>query len=152
MINDTIALSMDETYYLAGPMTGRPQFNFPMFNAVASMLRIQGFNIMSPAELDDPLIRDLAMESAEGDDTINTDSWGDFLSRDVKIVADEVDGVICLPGWEPSKGARLEVFVAVCQGKDVYEYDPMEHTVLRIGAQYIGSVFRDFADQYYADT
>jgi hypothetical protein len=35
-------------------MTGIAQFNFPAFDAAAAELRDQGYEIISPAELDDP--------------------------------------------------------------------------------------------------
>lgn len=97
-------------YYLAGPMTGIDQSNFPMFDSVAGQLRELGFSIVSPAELDSPEDRASALANKR-----STKSWGDFLSRDVKIVADQVQGIIFLPGWEKSRGARLEATVGLLQ-------------------------------------
>ena len=111
-------------FYLAGKMSGIPQFNFPLFDRVADALRERGLTIVSPAELDDPETRKAALASpdgAPGGGSSNGETWGDFLARDVKLIADEVDGVICLPGWTDSKGAVLETFVAVLCGKPVYE-------------------------------
>lgn len=114
-------------YYIAGPMTGLPQFNFPTFDTAAASLRSFGYEVTSPVELDKEESRAAALGNATGDpaeykaDTGET--WGDLLARDVKLIADEVDAVICLPGWEGSKGARLEVFVARTCGKPVYDYD-----------------------------
>lgn len=140
-----------QTYYLAGPMSGRPMFNFPMFEAVAAMLRKQGFQIVSPNELDAVNTTDyeLARDSVDGSLGTTEQTWGDFLARDVKIVADQVDGVICLPGWEQSRGARLEAFVATCQGKPVFQYDAEEHGVYRVSAKYVGHVLRDYIEQHY---
>lgn len=102
--------------YLAGPMTGIPSFNIPMFDRVAAVLRSQGYDIVSPAELDDPEIRAISLASPDGAiATLNThgQTWGDFLARDVKLLADDgIEGVVVLPGWERSNGARLETFVA----------------------------------------
>lgn len=116
--------------YLAGPMTGIPQFNLPAFDEAASNLRIvlggDGVDVVSPAEIDDPATRAASLASSDGllvDGLLNDETWGDFLSRDVKLVADEVDAIMVLPGWEKSKGARLEVFVARSVGKPVYDYD-----------------------------
>jgi len=107
-------------------MTGIPQFNFPEFKRAAELLRRQGYSIVSPAELDDPSARAAALYSPDGDaDTYHEttgETWGDFLSRDVKLIADEVDAVIVLEGWEKSRGARLEVYVARTQDKPIYSY------------------------------
>jgi hypothetical protein len=54
------------------------------------------------------------------------ETWGDFLSRDVKIVADECDGVVVLDNWFRSRGARLECFIAVNCNKPVYNIDLQE--------------------------
>lgn len=112
--------------YLAGPMTGYPQFNFPAFADAARVLRAQGIEIISPAEMDEELgIAGQALASTDGklvDGKIAGNTWGDLLARDVKIVADTVDGIAVLPGWERSKGAKLEITVALLAGKAVYQY------------------------------
>jgi hypothetical protein len=119
---------MTKYYYIAGPMSGIPRFNIPAFDEAASNLREEGYHIVSPAELDDPVTREMAYNSLDGstlnDQHPNGESWGDFLARDVKIVADKVQGVIVLPGWERSRGARLEVMVALLCGHDLLYYNP----------------------------
>lgn len=112
------------TYYLAGPMSGIPQFNFPAFYAASDVLRSAGLNIISPAEMDSPEVVEAVMASPDGKHdgkTVVADkTWGDFLARDVKLVADEVDGVIVMEGWAASRGACLEVFVATLCAKPVF--------------------------------
>lgn len=132
---------MTKYYYIAGPMSGIPRFNIPAFDEAAANLREAGFNIVSPAELDDPVTREMAYNSPDGRSLVgdhpNGESWGDFLSRDVKIVADKVTGIIALPGWAVSRGARLEMMVALLCGHDLLEYDatiegmvrPLSHDV-----------------------
>lgn len=114
--------------YVAGPMTGIPQFNFPAFEAVATDLRARGFEVVSPAELDDPESRAAALASEDGDpaayNSVTGETWGDLLARDVKLIADGgIEAIVVLPGWESSRGARLETFVAnVLCGLPVYRY------------------------------
>ena len=112
--------------YLAGPMSGVPQFNFPAFDAAADHLRAAGHDIVSPAELDDPATREAARNSSDGSfgsGTVNGETWGDFLARDVKLIADEgIEAIIVLPGWEGSKGARLETFVASLKDLPIFLY------------------------------
>lgn len=109
--------------YIAGPMTGIPSFNIPAFDQLAADLRGQGHEVVSPSELDDPATRAVAMASpdgAPGSGGTNGHTWGDFLARDVKILADGgIEAVVVLPGWEKSKGARLETFVATLGGLPV---------------------------------
>lgn len=103
------------TYYLAGPMTGYPQFNFPAFYHAARTLRERGYTIVTPTELDSNEVVIAALQSKNGEirDLPRVETWGDMLSRDVKIIADECGGVILLSGWEKSKGAKLEAFVGL---------------------------------------
>lgn len=106
----------DIKWYLAGPMTGIPHFNYPLFDSVAAELRASGYDITSPAEMDDPETRAEALASETGihpGGITNGETWGDFLARDMKLIADTLGGIILLPGWERSKGARLETFVAI---------------------------------------
>lgn len=104
--------------YLAGPMSNYPQFNYPAFFEAAKYLRDAGYTVHSPAEMDSPEVLAKILASPDGKLDRNLPSWGDFLSKDVKVVADEVNGVVVLPGWEKSRGARLEVFVAkLCNHK-----------------------------------
>ena len=106
--------------YLAGPMSGIPQFNFPAFFDAALMLRDCGFEVVSPAEIDNEEDKGAALASSDGDPTnrvaMNNKTWGDFLARDVKLIADSgLDGIVFLPGWTLSRGAKLEAFVGLLQ-------------------------------------
>jgi hypothetical protein len=110
--------------YIAGPMSNLPQFNFPAFYAAAAELRTQGFEVVSPAELDDAEDKGAALLSKDGDPKSASRTWGDFLSRDVKLLADTgIEGIVFLPGWHKSKGAKLEAFVGLLQGFKFWEYD-----------------------------
>ncbi len=109
--------------YLAGPMSSIPQHNFPAFLQAAEALREQGFDIISPAEIDKATTRKLALQSQDGDLEELDQTWGELLARDIQIVADQVDGVVVLTGWQKSKGARLETYCAYLQGKPVYSYN-----------------------------
>ena len=128
--------------YLAGPMTGIPQFNFPAFLAAAEDLRARGYNVISPAEIDAPHTRAAAIESGDGCiadlHELTGETWGDFLSRDVKIVADDCDAVAVLPGWRESRGAKLEVLVAMLTSKPVLTYPTMDRLTLEFEPRFVG--------------
>lgn len=112
-------------FYLAGPMSGHPQFNFPTFYKAAEILRNDGYNIVNPAELDEEIERHEALKSPDGAhgslDHVKT--WRQCLRRDVDIVLDDnCVGVILLEGWEQSKGARMETYNAAAADVPLYEY------------------------------
>ena len=109
-------------YYLAGQMTGIPQFNFPRFVEVANRLRMIGMEILNPAEIDNDYDREQALASETGEEGSVTSTWGQCLGRDIKIVADDVDGVILMDNWHLSKGARLEAYCGIISGKQFHTY------------------------------
>lgn len=112
--------------YLAGPMSNLPQFNFPAFYMAAAALRAQGFEVISPAELDDAEDNGKAMKSETGNPIDANRTWGSFLARDVKVIADQgVEGIVFLPNWQNSRGARLEATVGLLQKNfQFFSYDP----------------------------
>ena len=118
---------MSKSIYLAGPMTGIPLFNFPLFDSATKHLRQLGNNIVSPAELDSQKVRDAALVSKDGaldaNGMVAGETWGDMLARDVKLIADACNGVCFLDGWERSRGARLEAFVGLLCKHRFYTYD-----------------------------
>jgi hypothetical protein len=83
-------------FYLSGPMSDMPDLNFPAFNEATGRLRMLGLQVVNPAELGE----------APGW------KWRDYLKRDLSLLM-LCDGIIMLPGWEKSKGARLEHHNAV---------------------------------------
>lgn len=138
-------------FYLAGPMSGIPQFNYPAFVQGAKALRDLGHTVLSPAEMDDPAMQELAMKSETGqwEDLGGAgESWGDVLAKDVKIVADEIEAVCLLPGWERSRGARLEAFVALSVQKPVYRMHPRTGIPVEIPRlALVGSIMEHTLDQ-----
>ncbi len=134
--------------YLAGPMTGSPSFNFPLFYKVTAELRAQGIEIISPAELDQQLgIADAAMASKDGaldaQGKAAGHTWGDLLARDVKIVADEVDGIVFLPNWQLSKGAKLEAFVALLAKKGIFLEYTKDGVLQSVSRGYVWSAIQE---------
>lgn len=128
--------------YLAGPMSGIPQFNFPLFMAVTETLRATGWEVVSPAELDDAEDKGAALSSKDGDpnnrDAMGGKTWGDFLARDVKLIADSgIEGIIFLPGWERSRGARLEASVGLLCGMKFFYWSEHQVEALEVDAHVI---------------
>lgn len=88
--------------YLAGPMTGIEDYNFPAFNKAAADLRSRGWKVYNPADLGEG-------QTGKGK--------GQFLEHELAFICSEdCDAIVCLPGWEDSEGANLEVHAArVCE-------------------------------------
>jgi hypothetical protein len=114
--------------YLAGPMTGIPQFNYPAFHTAAARLRELGHTVFNPAESDSPEYQAAAMASPDGAQGsishLPHSSWGDILAEDVKMISEGgVEAIVTLPGWQNSKGARLEVFLGMLCRIPMYEFE-----------------------------
>lgn len=82
--------------YIAGPMTGLPEFNIPAFNATEIKLQDVGYDTRNPAR------------HGAGEPGLE---WADYMRRDIPDLLD-CEGVALLPGWKNSRGARLEVHIA----------------------------------------
>lgn len=129
-------------FYLAGPMSNLPKFNFPEFMRYAQALRNQGYNICNPAEFEHEIARAVMSNDtgshkklAEflGAQGIKAPTWADCLKRDTDYVEhDKCVGVICMPGWEHSQGAQFETYVAWKFFKPIHAFDIDSFTLERI--------------------
>jgi hypothetical protein len=127
--------------YLAGPMTNRPQFNYPLFDHVAEVLKSWplwgGVEVITPMEGDSPEEQALARSSVNGSVAdYQGPSYGTLVSRGIKTVLDrDIAHIVLLPGWQTSKGTRLEVMAALLKGgiefEEVLSADPGEPMVFR---------------------
>jgi hypothetical protein len=117
--------------YLAGPMRGYANFNFPAFDFAAAKLRSYGHEVFSPAERDRNLHGTALENNATGDEKEATAKVGfslrDALAADTDWIARSADAIALLPGWEKSKGAGAEYALAQALG----------HTVLILGNAFI---------------
>lgn len=105
------------TLYVAGPMTGIPNFNYPHFREVGDSLRECGFTVLNPVDVDamheaerNMVDASLRHVCADCDNGIKHE-WHWYMRRTLKMML-EADGVALLRGWERSRGAKLEVEVA----------------------------------------
>lgn len=89
--------------YIAGPMSGLPDFNYPAFFAAEKELRALGHEPINPAR-------------SEGRDGCKT--WVDYMRAAIRDVAD-ADGLAMLDGWHNSRGAALEYRLGHDLGLDV---------------------------------
>lgn len=106
---------MAKKIYIAGPMTGYPEFNFPAFFTAQYTLEKLGWTVFNPANKDAEAGVVNGAGWAEGDDQKLMASGWDFKDAflwDVTKVI-EGDGIYMLSGWEKSSGACAEHAVAV---------------------------------------
>jgi len=85
-------------------MSGLPNFNYPAFNQEAQRLRAAGIDVRNPAEA-------FGGKQDAGD-------WAFYLRHGLKSLLD-CDAVAALPGWRRSRGAQLEIHVALQLGMEV---------------------------------
>jgi group I intron endonuclease len=81
--------------YIAGPMTGHIELNFPAFHAAAARIREAGHVAINPAEINP----DASM------------SWKECMRSDIAALV-TCDAIYLLPGYMNSKGACLELTIA----------------------------------------
>lgn len=81
--------------YVAGPMTGLPEYNYPAFTRAAATLRNLGYHVESPHE----------PGHVEGW------TWVDYMRRGLAQML-TCDTIALLPGWHQSRGAMIELRLA----------------------------------------
>lgn len=79
--------------YIAGPMTGLPDYNRPAFFAAAKELAANGDTPLNPAILPDGL------------------SQADYMAICIAMLQ-RADSIVMLDSWERSEGARAELSLA----------------------------------------
>lgn len=98
------------SYYLSGPISGDVEGNLIKFRWATENLREAGYSIVSPVEV---------CEQAGLDEP-----WDWYMRRDIEAMLDDkVRGIIMLPGWEDSKGAKVEMNLAVALGFVILSYE-----------------------------
>lgn len=100
--------------YLAGPMRGIADHNFPAFDAAAEHLRSLGHEVVNPADLS----RDSGVEY-NSDGTCTTEQLRELLTIDLAWLVD-CEGIALLPGWQKSEGAKLELLFVTMTGMRVF--------------------------------
>ncbi len=86
--------------YIAGPMSGLPELNYPAFHAAGDELRNHNINSRNPAR------------SAPPNDA---PTWADWMRLALRQLID-CRSVLLLPGWRESRGAIIEARLALDLG------------------------------------
>ena len=99
--------------YLAGPMTGYENYNIPAFKAAKKELEEQGYEIQLPYDIENTAQPDW--------------QWGDYLGEDIRILCNDCGGMVLLPEWERSRGAKLEIAAGLMQSLKFPEFKFYEY-------------------------
>jgi hypothetical protein len=90
--------------YIAGPMTGLPDYNYPAFNEAGQQLVARGYVVENPAQNAEPPCK----------------SWLGYMRMALPQMVG-CDVVALLPGWHTSRGAGIERQLALDLGLRVVD-------------------------------
>jgi len=96
--------------YIAGPMTGIEEFNYPAFAGAEEKLVALGHVCLNP------------IDAEKENDSGEPQGWAWYMRRALRMVT-AADAICLLPGWHQSKGANLEVAVGEALGLDIRPLD-----------------------------
>jgi hypothetical protein len=90
--------------YIAGPMTGIADFNRAAFNYAAEKLKGMGYQVENPAKNNEYLP--------------TPPNWRAYMTLALNQLL-KCERVVLLPGWENSRGAKIEAQLARDLGMEV---------------------------------
>lgn len=107
---------MKRRIYIAGPMSGIADYNYPAFNKVADQLRALGvYEVENPAENPTP----------------ECGTWLGYMRLAIPQLM-RCDEVVLLPGWGRSRGARTEYNLAHSLGLQISEWVGGDQAVMQV--------------------
>jgi hypothetical protein len=143
-----------KSIYVAGKMRGIPHFNFPAFDKARDQLISEGWEVVSPADIDRESGFD-AMDMPADSDWNSVDGLEGFdlfesFDRDIAAIR-KCDSIYMLKGWENSTGATAEHACAKWLLKEIiYENEAICEEAYRIQGgdrqQDYGSPSKNFDD------
>lgn len=96
--------SKREILYIAGPMSGLPDFNYAAFEDARARLKTAGYAVLCPTDV--------------SNDPPGSHAWEYYMRRTLKQVLD-ADAIATLPDAATSRGAMTEIMVARQLGMNV---------------------------------
>ena len=121
-----MSLPKPRQIYVAGPMRGHKEFNFPAFIEATVRLRSEGWIVFNPAERDlntgfDPT----GMEGSDEELAELNFCLRSALGDDTQWICQNADAIYMLDGWHHSTGAVAERSLAEALGLEVIEQDTL---------------------------
>ena len=94
--------------YLAGPIAGHEDTCAAVFAEAAAKLRAAGHEVFNPIEAEGGTV--------DAERNKNIAFRRQCLAKDVAWICNEADAMALLPGWEHSRGAYAERYLALAIG------------------------------------
>lgn len=116
------SFDLDLTYYLAGPMSGIPKYNYPEFSSCAAILRAEGVKIVSPHEVPWP---------QDHNDMSEVLLWEYMMEKTGELLA-TAGGVILMEGWPHSRGCGVELDSPRSKKQPVWFLDKAAYRLVRM--------------------
>ena len=113
-------------YYLAGRMTGLPEYNYPTFRKAAFLLRARGLTVVSPHELE------LVGIPNEDHHLLDPETLWKTMMSAAMVCLIRCNNIILMVGWSESKGARRELDSAMACGHRLWYYDPDTDNLIEV--------------------
>ena len=142
--------TIHKTVYIAGPMRGIPDLNFPAFDEAKRLAIALGWNVISPADMD----RRKGIDPQAPQDSYSIPEVArKFAAEDLEVLtcdlrAEDGDAVAVLPGWERSTGTIAEVATALWCGLSILDARTMkpleEKNIIRgaIGMKFVDGIWK----------
>tara|TARA_Y100000310_G_scaffold283459_1_gene305432 strand:- start:334 stop:714 length:381 start_codon:yes stop_codon:yes gene_type:complete len=115
------------TIYIAGPMRGYEDGNFPAFDRQQRVLERQGWTVINPAEMD-------RTQGEPPNGHLDFDPETDYedrefmrmaLRRDMIVICEDCTAMYMMSEFETSRGAKAEWHLAKALGLDIYYEAPL---------------------------
>ena len=108
-------MSLDQFFYIAGPMSGYENYNRFEFEQAEMILRnrdVSASNIFNPIDHEASLLVQQGMISGQ-------DAYRICLKMDLDWICDWATNLYMLKGWELSRGSMAEWTLAVALGLEI---------------------------------
>lgn len=103
----------NKVIYLAGPMTGLPDFGYPAFRTALRRLQGHGLTVVSPHLRWD---HDSEFMRAQRNPQI-------YFTHGMALLL-RCNSIALMPGWRKSNGCKKELRLALDAGYTIYYYQP----------------------------
>lgn len=106
---------MNKKIYIAGPMSGLADYNYPAFDYAEGVLCDMDLDVVNPARLGRELLKNN-----------HHPSYADYLRVGITALIN-CNVVVLLPGWEKSNGAKLEKLIAENLEMQILRFEDMDY-------------------------